>query len=145
MTFDEFKKQFLLWSEEKIEAKKSDGFAVCPYAKHARINNKVQFIDARDSIDSINEFNDKIYEIGIAWLGDTADIDAVDQELESYRNNHENLLYFTSTPSSGFFAQNFTNCIFIQLKDDILEKRSQLHKTKYYDSWPEYYYKLITG
>ena len=55
------------------------------------------------------------------------------------------LLYFTSTRESGHFVKNFTDCVFIQLKGDIMEKRKYLKNTKYYDSWPADYYKLITG
>lgn len=144
MTFDDFKKQFLLWSENSVEAKKSDGFPVCPYARFARLNNKVQFLDARDSLDVLHGFDDSTYEIGVAWLGDSADIAATESQLDTFKEQHPQLLYFTSTPTSGYFAKNFTNCVFIQLRNDILEKRSQLHNTTYYDSWPEFYYKLIT-
>jgi hypothetical protein len=143
MTFDDFKKKFLAWSEEKIETKKDDGFPVCPYARFARLNNKVQFLDARDSLDVLHDFDDSTYEIGIAWLGDDANVDLVDSALYTYKEAHPQLLYFTSTPTSGHFAKNFTKCVFIQLRGDILEKRSQLHNTKYYESWPDFYYKMI--
>jgi hypothetical protein len=150
MTFEEFTSAFLKWSEEHIESKKSDGFAVCPYAKHARINKKVQFIDARDShglIPMLETFNKDIYEIGVAWLGDVdADyISKVEDIISDLHKKYPDLLYFTSTRESGHFVKNFSDCVFIQLRDDILEKREQLHKTKYYDSWPEHYYKIITG
>ena len=142
--FTEFTKRFLEWTEHEIEAKKSDGYAICPYAKHARLHNKIQFIDSRDHLlMSLAEFDQTKYEIGIAWLGDQADISAVDELLEKIKPDHPDLLYFTSTPNSGYFAKNFTNCVFIQLAGDIQDKRNQLHNTRYYDSWPEHYYKLI--
>jgi hypothetical protein len=53
------------------------------------------------------------------------------------------LLYFTSTRSSGHFVKNFTDCVFIQLKDDILAKRQHLKSTDYYDNWPKNYYNKI--
>lgn len=143
MTFEDFKKQFMHWSELSVEAKKSDGFPVCPYAKFARLNNKVQFLDARESIDALHDFDDTSYEIGIAWIGDNVDVDSVEIQLQIFKEQYPHLLYFTSTPASGHFAKNFTNCVFIQLRNDILEKRNQLHNTQYYDSWPEFYYKLI--
>lgn len=145
MTFEEFKTSFLKWSEEKIETKKDDGFSVCPYAKHARINNKVVFIDARDNlVENLLTFDKEEYEIGIAWI-DGVDIDFVEQEISKLHDEYPDLLYFTSTTDSGYFVKNFTNCVFIQLRNDILERRNQLHNTKYYDSWPEDYYKIITG
>jgi len=59
---------------------------------------------------------------------------------------NDNLLYFTSTRTSGHFVKNFTDCVFVQRKDDLLEKRTHLKdNTTYYDSWPIDYYKLITG
>ena len=72
-------------------------------------------------------------------------MEVVDEVLERYKAENPDLLYFTSTTDSGHFAKNFTNCVFIQLRGDIDNRREQLHKTKYYDSWPEHYYKIITG
>jgi hypothetical protein len=146
MTFETFIEQFLDWSENTIEQKKEDGFAVCPYAKKARISNKIQFIDARDTtLDKLKTFNKEVYDIGIAWLGDDYDMTVAEDIADTMRNDNRDLLYFTSTPTSGYFAKNFTNCIFIQLTDDIEEKRKQLHTTDYYDSWSDDYYKIITG
>jgi len=146
MTFEEFCQAFLKWSEEIIEAKKFDGFPICPYARHARLNNLVQFIDARENVSDLNKFDKEKYEIGVAWLGDNNESLVTTEKYCEYLSElHPGLLYFTSTPQSGYFAKNFTNCVFIQLKDDILEKRGQLHNTKYYESWPAEYYKAITG
>jgi len=146
MNFEEFTTAFLKWSEEKIEAKKEDGFAVCPYARKARLENKLQFLDARsgDMREIFLQFQKDTYEVGIAWV-DGRDLDLVHEVIEELHEEHPDLLYFISTPESGLFAQNFTDCVFIQLRDDIVEKRGQLHKTRYYDSWPEKYYKMITG
>jgi hypothetical protein len=56
------------------------------------------------------------------------------------------LLYFTSTRDSGHFVKNFTDCVFIQLRGDIMKKRNYLKdNTTYYDNWPDAYYTLITG
>jgi hypothetical protein len=146
MTFQEFCQAFILWSESIIEEKKIDGFPVCPYAKHARLTNAVQFIDARVDIQALREFDKTKYEIGIAWIGDNdIQLKSAEKYADYLVNLDPELLYFTSTPDSGFFAKNFTNCVFIQLKADILERRSQLHNTTYYDSWPAEYYKAITG
>jgi len=146
MTFETFIEQFLDWSETTIEQKKEDGFSVCPYAKKARISNKIQFIDARDTtIDKLRTFNKEVYDIGIVWLGDNYDMTVAEDIADIMRNDNRDLLYFTSTPTSGYFAKNFTKCIFIQITSDIEEKRKHLHTTDYYDSWSDDYYKIITG
>ena len=146
MNFETFQMKFLEWTEKSVESKKSDGFSVCPYAKKARLENKIQFINAMsNTIDQLQSFDKEKFEIGIAWLGDNTDMQTVEYELEIMRQKNPDLLYFTSTPNSGYFVQNFTNCVFIQLQQDIMHRRQQLHTTKYYDSWPEYYYKLICG
>ena len=145
MNFDEFKNKFLEWTELEIEAKKEDGFPVCPYAKHARINNKIQFIDARqNTMDQLRTFDKENFEIGIAWIDDQ-DMQSIEMMTDYLHQLNDDLLYFTSTTDSGYFAKNFTDCVFIQLKADIMEKRDQLHKTNYYESWPYHYYHAITG
>lgn len=145
MNFQEFQNKFLEWTENEIEAKKLDGFPICPFARKARLQNKIQFIDARDNqSDTYETFDKNQYEIGIAWV-DGCDMDQVQSVIEQQMQKHEDLLYFTSTTTSGHFAKNFTNCVFIQLRDDLKEKRKYLHTTKYYESWPEEYYKLITS
>ena len=145
MNFQEFQNKFLEWTENEIEAKKLDGFPICPFARKARLQNKIQFIDARDNqSDTYETFDKNQYEIGIAWV-DGCDMDQVESVIEQQMKKHNDLLYFTSTTTSGHFAKNFTNCVFIQLRDDLTEKRKYLHTTKYYDSWPIDYYKLITS
>jgi hypothetical protein len=145
MNFDIFQMKFLEWTENVIEQKKDDGFAICPFAKKARLDNKIQFIDCTIATSELLEFDKEKYEIGIAWLGDDVNMAIIDEVLELYKAENPDLLYFTSTTDSGYFAKNFTNCVFIQLRGDIDNRREQLHKTKYYDSWPEHYYKIITG
>jgi len=146
MTFQDFQDTFLKWTEEVIEAKKDDGFPICPFARKARLQNKIQFINATDEVyESLETFDKNSFEIGIAWIGEDVNMRIVDYALDRLRNKNKDLLYFISTTDSGYFAKNFTNCIFIQLYDDIMEKRKYLHTTKYYENWPEWYYKSITG
>lgn len=145
MDFQTFVSTFLTWTENKVETKKDDGFPVCPFARRARMMDLIQFIDARtDAPQQLRSFDKSRYEIGIAWMGDSLDYDlellASDMEKE-----FSDLFFFTSTNKSGHFVKNFTNCIFIQLKKDILDKRDYLNSTNYYNSWPAEYYKLITG
>lgn len=146
MTFEEFQERFLKWTEEVIEAKKSDGFPICPFARKARLQNKIQFINAtNDVISSLETFDKSQFEIGIAWIGENPEMDYIESELYLLSKKNPDLLYFTSTTESGHFAKNFTNCVFIQLRNDIMEKRKYLHTTSYYNNWPEEYYKIICG
>lgn len=146
MTFNEFTEEFNSWSIEKIEAKKIDGFPVCPYARKARMEEKVQYIDASDDISLIRTFDDKNFEIGIAWLGnDDSNLKAAVNTCKFLAELNPNLMYFSSTPHSGYFEKNISYCIFIQLKDDLELKRGQLMQTTYYDSWPKEYFEEITG
>jgi len=126
MTFEEFKNKFIEWTVNKIEN------GVCPFAKKARLTDKIQFLDWRYSQEQ--QF-DQTYDIAVAWTG----------SMPVYKDHTEDLYFFTSTKDSGFFAKNFTNVIFIQKKKDINEKRNFLRKTDYYNNWPDWYYKEITG
>lgn len=137
MTFEEFKETFLDWTVKNIEEP-----GVCPYAKKARLQDKIQFIDCpRGIYGEFLEFDSDRYDIGIAWLGEYTS--GIDQELDDLRASNPDLYYFLSTPNSGYFAKNFTNCVFIQKKDDILEKREYLKTTGYYNNWPKWYYDEI--
>ena len=144
MNFQTFQDKFVEWIIQDVEAKKIDGFPVCPFARKARLTNKIQFLDCRDNVKSQYELFDKeTYEIAIAWV-DGQDINDVQVVLDELSKENPDLLYFTSTPESGHFVQNFTNCVFIQLRADIVKKRGFLHTTTYYDSWPKDYYENIT-
>lgn len=146
MTFEEFKEAFIEWTINEIESKKEDGFPVCPYARKARVDNKIQFIDASEEVSNLRNFDQENFEIGIAWIGNTDyNVDTAMSLCEFYSQLNPDLLYFKSIPGSGYFTSNVSYCIFIQLKNDILEKRGQLLETKYYDSWPEEYFQEITG
>ena len=144
MTFNEFQTNFLTFVQTSIEPKKDDGFPVCPYARSARIKQTLQFIDARDDLTTMTSFDPNAFQMGICWLGDLDDMSSVEKYCAQLGEENPKLLYFTSTRSSGHFVKNFTDCVFIQRADDLLEKRDHLHTTAYYDSWPVDYYKLIT-
>lgn len=146
MNFSDFQQEFLNWSQNNIEVKQDSGLPVCPFARKARLQQKIQFIDARDSLSHLNTFDKSTYEIGIAWLGDIDNIDHVEKFCTDAMDANPDLLYFTSTRDSGHFVKNFTDCVFIQLRGDIMKKRNYLKdNTTYYDNWPEAYYTLITG
>lgn len=145
MTFEEFKIKFINWLIDEIEpTNKETGFPVCPYAKRARLQERIQFIHIERGIyGEFLEFDPTRYDIGVAWLGEY--VDGIEDELKDLRKHNKDLLYYISTPTSGFFAQNFANCVFIQKRDDIEEKRKYLKGTTYYNNWPEWYYNEIVN
>lgn len=148
--FINFKEQFLDWTKLVIEEKQPNGFPICPYARQARLNNEIQFIDARENIDRCHtNINLKKYMIAICWLGDEPIYTSkyIDTKLDEFNNDpkHKNLLFFISTPHTGAFAKNFTNCVFVQIRSDIMSRREYLKTTKYYENWTPEYYKYITG
>ena len=53
MNFDDFINKFIQWTEDKIEKPRSDldTQPICPFARKARLQKKIQFIDARDSLE----------------------------------------------------------------------------------------------
>jgi len=147
MNFDDFITNFLQWTEDTIEKPRSDLDAqpICPFARKARLTKKIQFIDAREKLEAIDAFDKETFEIGIAWVGDRDDMKCVENFCKDRTEKNPELLYFTSTRNSGQFAKNFTDCVFVQLRGDIMKKRKYLKTTNYYDNWPAEYYKLITG
>ena len=93
MNFQEFQDKFLEWTENEIEAKKLDGFPICPFARKARLQNKIQFIDARTNTPSTYDtFDKETYEIGIAWV-DGCDMDQVETIIEDQMQKHPDLLF----------------------------------------------------
>lgn len=149
-SFNEFKDKFLSWSQHVIEETQSNGYPICPYARKARLNQEIQFIDIRDNIDRcVSGLNLNKYMIAICWLGNEPIYTQkyIDQKLQEFNQNpaHKNLIFFISNTESGAFAKNFTNCIFVQIKSDIISRRQYLKTTNYYDNWPVDYYKYITG
>lgn len=142
MTYDEFKNKFLTWAIGNIEPTRANGFPICPFARKARLQDRIQFINApRGIYGEFLEFDEENYDIGIAWLGEFTS--GIEDELADLRKANPHLLYFLSTTESGYFVKNFTNCVFIQKKDDIKLKRQVLLETTYYDDWPKDYFEEI--
>jgi hypothetical protein len=139
--FEKFKNKFLEWMIENLEKKADGQFPICPYAMSARLNNKIKFVDSRDMF---KDTTLEDYEIIVYWLGDVIDEEFYKDLIVNLNQQMPNYIYFLSTPSTGYFTKNFTNCIFMQEKQDILNKRNILKKIGYYSNWPEDYYKQIT-
>lgn len=146
MTFEDFQKTFIEWVQSTIEPKKDDGWPVCPYARKARINNEIQFLDGRDTtntLEVLGKFDDDTYKMAVCWMDDDCDLQVIDSIVSQAEIQYPTHYFFASTETSGFFVQNFTRIIIVQIKDDIRDRRSKLKKTSYYDSWPEHYYRSV--
>ena len=140
--FEQFKKDFTDWMINQLEVNKDDGYPTCPYAKTARVQDKLQFIDCSGpNPDAMLEFDPRVKMVGVCYFGDGVDLDTIDLETMSELN--PDLMYLQSTKTSGHFVQNISNVILIQIRAELLRRRASLHKTSYYDSWPAEYYKSI--
>lgn len=143
MEFDKFVNDFITFTIEKIEPDKGDGWPVCPYARKARVNGDIQFMDGRDLSETKNAletFDKSRFKMAVCWVGDECDVDKMQEIADEMSEMHPEHYYFLSTETSGYFVQNFTRVIIIQIKEDIEARREKLHKTNYYDSWPQWYY-----
>jgi len=140
--FEQFKKDFTDWMIDQLEVNKEDGYPTCPYARTARVQDKLQFIDCSGSnTDAMLEFDPRVKMVGVCWFGDDVDLDTIN--LEQMKELNPDLMYLQSTKTSGHFVQNISNVILIQIRSELLRRRASLHKSSYYDSWPAEYYKEI--
>jgi|TARA_R110002050_G_scaffold91533_7_gene192093 hypothetical protein len=140
--FEQFKKDFTDWMIDQLEVNKEDGYPTCPYARTARVQDKLQFIDCSGSNpDAMLEFDPRVKMVGVCWFGDDVDLDTIN--LEQMKELNPDLMYLQSTKTSGHFVQNISNVILIQIRSELLRRRASLHKSSYYDSWPAEYYKEI--
>lgn len=140
--FEQFKKDFTDWMINQLEVNKEDGYPTCPYARTARVQDKLQFIDCSGSNpDAMLEFDPRVKMVGVCWFGDDVDLDTIN--LEQMKELNPDLMYLQSTKTSGHFVQNISNVILIQIRSELLRRRASLHKSSYYDSWPAEYYKEI--
>ena len=140
--FEQFKKDFTDWMIDQLEVNKEDGYPTCPYARTARVQDKLQFIDCSGfNPDAMLEFDPRVKMVGVCWFGDDVDLDTIN--LEQMKELNPELMYLQSTKTSGHFVQNISNVILIQIRSELLRRRASLHKSSYYDSWPAEYYKEI--
>lgn len=139
-TMSEFKEKFWKWelNSEKIQ---DSGWPICPFAKAARLENKIQFFDARNSLECVNNF-DRSNDIGVAWLGETVNEKNIKQELEKLRENNKDLdILFSRPGGQAVLNPNFTNVLIIHNADDIMRKRRHIYEAGYYDFYPSFEYK----
>jgi hypothetical protein len=148
MEFEAFKNDFIKFTMDVIEQDKGDGWPVCPYARKARVNGEIQFMDGRDlsySKTALETFDKSQFKMAVCWMGDDCDIDVLDSITSEMRELYPKYHYFVSTELSGLFVKNFTRIIIVQIKEDIEDRRKKLIKTNYYDSWTQEYYDEIVN
>jgi len=146
MEFENFKSEFMQFTIDKIEVDKGDGWPTCPYARKARLNGDIQFMDGRNALytqSALETFDKSQYKMAVCWMGDDRDLDEMDNIASRMSDMYPEHHYFVSTELSGLFVKNFTRIIIIQIKEDITSRRKKLHKTSYYDSWTKEYYDEI--
>ena len=67
--FEEFKKDFTNWMITRLEVNKEDGYPTCPYARTARVQDKLQFIDCSGpNPDAMLEFDPRVKMVGVCYL-----------------------------------------------------------------------------
>jgi hypothetical protein len=133
--FENFKEKFVGWSFA-VEEKQSNNLPVCPYAKHARVTNNLQFFDGRENLKECFLNYTGETDMGVVWLGDNIDSKTVNSTLKEQRKIKPNIVYFLSTANSGYISKSFTNTIIMHRYDDYLIKQRSLYEQGYYEMYP---------
>lgn len=134
--FSDFVEKFWKW-EANLEIPTDRSWPACPYARAARLENKVELIDAREDMNKISDF-DRNMDIGIAWLGDEIDLEKKRAQLDVLRKKNPDLDLMISRPGGrASLAPNFTNTVVIHRSDDLLKRRRALYEAGYYQDYPE--------
>ena len=106
--FDQFKINFTDWMINKLEVNKEDGYPTCPYAKTARVQDKVQFIDCQGpTTDNILEFDPRTKMVGVCYFGNDVNISNVilvqiRSELLRRRASLHKTNYYDSWPAEYY-------------------------------------------
>lgn len=135
--FEKFKNKFIDWSLNEAEKIQPNMLPLCPYAKHARITDNLQFIDGRQDLkQALSVYNGK-KDMGVIWLGNFIEESKVNDILDKQKKANPNIVYFLSTPDTGYIGKSFTNTIIMHRYDDYLIKQRKLYEKKYYDQYPD--------
>jgi hypothetical protein len=141
--FEDFKAEFIEWSfdAEKIQ---TNNLPLCPYAKHTRITNNVEFFDGRENLKECLLKYTGEKDMGVIWLGNNIDVEDVNIVLTEQQKINANIIYFLTEKNVvvqrynfGFISKSFTNTIIMHRYDDYLIKQRSLFEKKYYDQYPD--------
>jgi hypothetical protein len=131
MDFEVFKEKWIDHCVNVVEVKQPNGYPMCPFSKHARTNNQIQFIDgSQDLFYAIEQYTcDK--EIGVIWLGNliTDDHREIVRQI-SKENPH--IIYFLTD-------RILSNVIITHDYENFVDKRTQLLLTGNYYNAREIY------
>lgn len=155
--FEEYMKDWIL-NDLSSPVAALNGFAKCPYAKKAYLENKVSFStnysDLRENIADItkNWNNDKT-EVTVILLDDSIDeikitelVDSLNAEympldfifLDDHVNNVERM-------HDVVFNNGKYNVLFLQRKSKLDQATRRLEKTGYYNNWTKEYYDEVVS
>ena len=108
MNYEEFKTAFIEWSINNVEPDKGDGWPVCPYARKARLNGEIQFMDGRNTdktLSVLETFDDDTFNMAVCWMGSDCPVETITEIANKASELHPQYYYFVSTETSGNFVQ----------------------------------------
>jgi len=129
-----------------------NGFAKCPYAKTAFLENKVKFYTNTEISDIVKEWNDDIIDVAVINLGDISNYEITLQTellnriympldfifLDDHVENEERM-------NDIVFNNGKYNVLFMQRKSKLDLATKKLEKLGYYKNWTkEYYDEVVT-
>jgi len=135
-----------------------NGFAKCPYAKKAYLEDKVKFVtdylDLREIIATLTEeWKNETTEVAVILLGDSVDektitelVDSLNIEympkdfifLDDHVNNVERM-------HDVVFNNGRYNVLFLQRKSKLDAATRRLEKIGYYNGWTKEYYDEVVS
>jgi hypothetical protein len=133
------------------------GFAKCPYAKKAYIENKVKFIEEYNNLDeavasAVSAWDNATAEVVVIRLHDidettiTAVVDSLNSRymqddfifLDDHVNNVEQM-------HGVIFNNGRYNVLFMQRRSKLAAATRRLEKTGYYNKWTKEYYDEVVS
>jgi hypothetical protein len=152
MSVDDIKSKLYAWLETFVEVPNDrlNGWSPCPYARQARLENKIKIVEAEASnifynifchLDSLNEVYDVIVYCFDASI-DPKYLSMCTEELNRYRH-HSGYVFLEDHPSVEEYVNgvkmNFGECALIlaQKLDKLNNASEKLKQKGYYDVWSE--------
>jgi len=142
MQFNEKELHILNWIREVSQVREElNGFAVCPFASHAKF--KIVECPAEEII----PFDG--YQVVIYIIEDYFDLEMVQFWVDFYNSKYDNWKFFEDCGQYDTYIKNIKtnngkyNLILGQPTEKLRKFRENLAKTSYYDMWDDEYLKEI--
>ena len=148
----------------RISVIQKNGMPICPYAKKALEDNKVKIHWLDESFNIKRLLNAEIENYTYHWPKNTEIVVLVfaadrlnPHEIRKIILRNKTLLHnrdfiaLEDHPSDpGYIDNVYTGngefgIVLIQKRIDLIKRRQELKKTKYYDNWDSFYYNKIVG